>query len=48
MPTARHWTAVLACGRATLGDVAIALAGFWAVAAVVGAGDGCSRPRAAV
>jgi hypothetical protein len=36
MPTARHWTAVLACGRATLGDVAIALAGFWAVAAVVG------------
>jgi hypothetical protein len=36
MPTARHWTAVLACGRATLGDVVIALAAFWMVAVVVG------------
>ena len=37
MPSARHWTAILVCGRATLGDVAIALAAFWTVAVVVGA-----------
>ena len=37
MPSARHWAAILACGRATLGDVAIALAAFWTVAVVVGA-----------
>jgi hypothetical protein len=36
MPTAQHWTAVLACGRATLGDVVVALVAFWAVALVAG------------
>lgn len=35
MPSARHWTAILACGRATLGDLVIALAAFWAVALAV-------------
>ena len=33
MPSAKHWHAILVCGRATLGDVAIALTSFWAVAA---------------
>jgi hypothetical protein len=37
MATARHWSAILVCGAATLGDVVIALAAFWAVASVVGA-----------
>jgi hypothetical protein len=36
MPTAQHWTAVLACGRASLGDVVVALVAFWAVAFAVG------------
>jgi hypothetical protein len=36
MPTTQHWTAVLACGRATLGDVVVALVAFWAVALVAG------------
>jgi hypothetical protein len=37
MPTAQHGTAVLACGRATLGDVVVALVAFWAVALAAGA-----------
>jgi hypothetical protein len=37
MATAQHWSAILACGAATLGDVTIALAAFWTVAAGVGA-----------
>jgi hypothetical protein len=36
MPTERHWTAILVCGRATLGDVGIALGAFWAVALAAG------------
>ena len=44
MPTARHWTAVLACSRATLGDVVIALAAFWMVAVVVGARNWVPAP----
>jgi hypothetical protein len=36
MPSAQHWTAVLACGRATLGDVVVALVALWAVAFAVG------------
>jgi hypothetical protein len=36
MPTARHWAAILVCGRATLGDVAIALVAYWTVAVAVG------------
>jgi hypothetical protein len=32
MPEAGHWRAILVCGRATLGDVAIALVAFGAVA----------------
>lgn len=37
MPTERHWTAILVCSRATLGDVVVALVAFWAVALVAGA-----------
>ena len=33
MPSSEHWRAILVCGQATLGDVVIALVGFWAVAA---------------
>ncbi len=36
MATARHWSAILACGAATLGDAVIALTAFWTVAVVVG------------
>jgi len=36
MRAAPHWTAILVCGRAALGDVVIALVGFWVVAAVAG------------
>jgi hypothetical protein len=36
MPTAGHWTAILVCGRATLGDVVVALVAFWAVALAAG------------
>jgi hypothetical protein len=32
MPEAGHWQAILVCGRATLGDVGIALVAFGAVA----------------
>jgi len=32
MPSARHWAAILVCGRATLGDAVIALVAFWGVA----------------
>jgi hypothetical protein len=35
MPNAQHWTAVLTCGRATLGDGVVALVAFWAVALAV-------------
>ncbi|WP_018865248.1 hypothetical protein [Thioalkalivibrio sp. ARh3] len=34
MPTMPHWEAVVFCTRATLGDVLIALAAFWGVAAL--------------
>lgn len=33
MPSAGHWRAIQVCGRATLGDVVIALTAFWVVAA---------------
>ena len=33
MPTAPHWEAIKFCTRATVGDAAIALVAFWAVAA---------------
>jgi hypothetical protein len=39
MANARHWEAVLFCSRATIGDAAIAVISFWAVA-------GHSRSRA--
>jgi hypothetical protein len=35
MVSAPHWSAVKACGLATLGDAMIALVAFWSVAAVV-------------
>ena len=35
MPTIPHWQGVKACTIATLGDVAIALVSFWAVALAV-------------
>lgn len=36
MPAAQHWSGILVCARATLGDVVIALAAFWAVALAAG------------
>ncbi|MEX2222877.1 MAG: hypothetical protein WEG40_13880 [Candidatus Rokuibacteriota bacterium] len=47
MPTAEHWRAILVCGRATLGDVVIALVAFWAVAASARARSWVLRPTAA-
>ena len=35
MPNANHWTAVKGCTRATVGDIAIMLTAFWAVAVVM-------------
>lgn len=46
MPSAEHWRAILVCGRATLGDVVIALLGFWVVAASARARDWVLRPTA--
>ncbi|MGH7412469.1 MAG: hypothetical protein ACREJ6_15615 [Candidatus Methylomirabilis sp.] len=34
-PTAAHWSAILICARASLGDVGIALTAFWSVATAV-------------
>lgn len=36
MPSARHWSAILVCGAATLGDVVLALAAYWTVALTAG------------
>ncbi|MGH7366643.1 MAG: hypothetical protein ACREK9_09560 [Candidatus Rokuibacteriota bacterium] len=47
MPSAQHWGAILVCGRATLGDVVIALVAFWAVAASARARSWVLRPTAA-
>jgi hypothetical protein len=44
MPTADHWRAILVCGRATLGDVVIALIAFWGVAAVARSRSWVVRP----
>jgi hypothetical protein len=46
MPSAEHWQAILICGRATLGDVVIALVGFWAVAASARTRSWVLRPTA--
>ena len=35
MPNESHWLGVIACTKATFGDVAISLASFWSVAAFV-------------
>src|SRR6266508_6376088 len=34
LPSREHWAAIQICGRATLGDAAIAVVAFWAVAAM--------------
>ena len=47
MPAAEHWRAILVCGRATLGDVVIALVGFWVVAICDRARNWVLRPAAA-
>ncbi|MGH7365438.1 MAG: hypothetical protein ACREK9_03430 [Candidatus Rokuibacteriota bacterium] len=47
MPSAQHWGAILVCGRATLGDVVIALVAYWAIAASAGARSWVLRPTAA-
>lgn len=47
MPSAEHWHAVLVCARATLGDVVIALVGFWTVAASTRARTWVLRPTTA-
>lgn len=44
MPTADHWRAILDCGRATLGDVVIALVAFGSVAVVAGSRSWVLRP----
>jgi hypothetical protein len=44
MPTAEHWRAILVCGRATAGDVALALLAFWTVAATTGSRRWILRP----
>jgi len=44
MRSAPHWTAILVCGRAALGDVVIALVAFWVVAAVSGSRTWILRP----
>ena len=36
MSTMNHWEAIQVCGRATLGDVAIALVAYWTVSVAVG------------
>ena len=46
MPSAEHWQAILVCGRATLGDVVIALISFWAVAASAHTRSWVLRPTA--
>lgn len=46
MPSAAHWHAILVCGRATLGDVLIALTSFWAVAASAHTRSWVLRPTA--
>jgi fructose-specific phosphotransferase system IIC component len=46
VPSAEHWRAILVCGRATLGDVVIALVGFWAVAASARTRSWVLRPTA--
>jgi hypothetical protein len=44
MATAEHWPAIVVCGSATVGDVVIALVGFWSVAVVTGSRDWIGRP----
>jgi hypothetical protein len=46
MPSARHWSAILVCGRATLGDVAIALVAFGGVAGMARSRRWVLRPTA--
>ena len=36
MPAAQHWSGILVCVRATLGDAVIALVAFWTVALMAG------------
>jgi hypothetical protein len=47
MPGAPHWQAIMSCSRATLGDAAIMLAAYWAVAAVRGNRSWIAKPEAA-
>ncbi len=47
MAEAPHWQAIKSCSRATLGDGAIMLVAFWAVAAVRGSRAWIARPDAA-
>jgi len=47
MPDAPHWEAVKTCSQATLGDAAIMLAAYWAVAAVRGSRTWIAKPDTA-
>lgn len=47
MADAPHWEAIKTCSRATLGDAAIMLAAYWAVAATRGNRNWIARPDTA-
>ena len=47
MPGAPHWQAIKTCSRATLGDAAIMLAAYWAVAAARGNRTWITKPDTA-
>lgn len=47
MPNAPHWEAIKTCSRATLGDAAIMLAVYWAVAATRGNRNWITKPDTA-
>lgn len=45
LPAADHWSGIVICGQATLGDVVIALAAFWTVAVAGGGRTWITAPR---
>ena len=47
MPEAPHWQAIKTCSRATLGDAALMLAAYWAVAATRGNRNWIATPDTA-
>jgi hypothetical protein len=47
MPSEPHWQGIMSCSRASLGDAAIMLAAYWAVAAARGNRSWIAKPDAA-